>query len=321
MMRVAPTSDMMAEAAARLTSGGLVAFPTETVYGLGADATNGDAIARLYATKRRPLFNPLIVHVAEPAHARRYGILDDRALQLTNAFWPGPLTLVVPQRSDSPIASLATAGLDTVALRCPAHPVARALIAAAGCPVVAPSANRSGGVSATLAEHVAADFEDQDVVVIDDGASPIGVESTVTAVTPNGMVVLRAGAVLVSDMRDVVGAEHVVDQRDRTDNAAPNAPGQLSSHYAPRAPVRLNASKVNAGEALLGFGATLPKTTGRALNLSVSASLEEAAAHLFAHLRALDAAHPTAIAVMPIPDVGLGQAINDRLRRAAAPAT
>ncbi|MEM1307645.1 MAG: L-threonylcarbamoyladenylate synthase, partial [Pseudomonadota bacterium] len=299
--------------------GGLVAFPTETVYGLGADATNGDAIARLYATKHRPLLNPLIVHVAEPVHARRYGMLDDRALQLTDAFWPGPLTLVVPQRSDSPIASLATAGLDTVALRCSAHPVARALIAAAGCPVVAPSANRSGGVSATLAEHVAADFDGQDIVVIDGGASPIGVESTVAAIMANGVVLLRAGAVLVNDIAGVVGAEHVVDRRDRTDDAAPNAPGQLTSHYAPQAPVRLNASQVNAGEALLGFGVSMPPTTGRALNLSASGSLEEAAAHLFAHLRALDAMNPTAIAVMPIPDVGLGQAINDRLRRAAAP--
>jgi L-threonylcarbamoyladenylate synthase len=308
------------EAARVLTAGGLVAFPTETVYGLGADATNGAAVARLYAAKGRPRFNPLIVHVADPASAQRLGKFDAAASALTAAFWPGPLTLVLPKTHDCPVAELATAGLDTIAVRVPDHPVARALIAAAGRPLVAPSANRSGHVSPTTAAHVAADLSGRIDFILDGGSTPVGVESTIVACLSERPVLLRPGGVAraaIEESLDRLLSEPTPGQAD-----APPAPGMLASHYAPATRLRLGADKVEPQEALVAFGPNLPPGAARAvavLNLSPSGDLVEAAANLFAYLRVLDRVGARAIAVMPVPYEGLGEAINDRLARAAAP--
>jgi L-threonylcarbamoyladenylate synthase len=306
-----------------LADGGLVAFPTETVYGLGADATDGRAIARLYAAKGRPAFNPLIAHVTDGSAARRLGRFDPAAERLAAAFWPGPLTLVLPKAPGSTVADLATAGLDTIALRAPAHPVARALLAAFGRPIVAPSANRSGHVSPTTAEHVLADLAGRIDLVIDAGPTALGLESTIIACTDAAPALLRPGGIARDAIEAVLGVS-LTDAADRADAAAlaPAAPGMLDSHYAPRAALRLDSSVVNDGEALLAFGPNLPPGAERAvrvLNLSPTADLVEAAANLFSHLRALDRSGATTIAVMPVPPEGLGEAINDRLRRAAAP--
>lgn len=319
---ILPAGEAGAEAAARvLAAGGLVAFPTETVYGLGADAANATAIAHLYAAKGRPAFNPLIAHVADLAAARRIGRFDARALRLAEAFWPGPLTLVVPKTDDCPVADLATAGLDTVAIRIPAHPVAEAILRAFGGAVVAPSANISGHVSPTLAAHVESDLAGRIDLIVDGGPVAVGVESTIvgcldapTLLRPGGLSRERIEAVLGMPLaRPPVEAE--------SDDSQPLAPGMLASHYAPRANVRLNARDVAPGEALLAFGpAELSGLEGAVavMNLSPAADLDEAAANLFGYLRALDAKAPQAIAVMAIPEEGLGEAINDRLRRAAA---
>jgi L-threonylcarbamoyladenylate synthase len=310
-------------AARTLAAGGLVAFPTETVYGLGADATDGAAVARLYEAKDRPSFNPLIAHVADAAAARALARFDSGAQRLAAAFWPGPLTLVLPKRADCPVAELATAGLDTIAVRVPSHPIARAILMAFGRPVVAPSANRSGHVSPTTAQHVLADLRGRIELILDGGPTPMGLESTIIACLDRP-VLLRPGALPRTDIERLVAlaepprsatpAPHVDD--------LPIAPGALASHYAPRAPLRLNARHVEAHEALLAFGPTAVDGAARAvavLNLSPGGDLIEAAANLFSHLRALDASGAAAIAVMPVPRAGLGEAINDRLERAAAP--
>jgi L-threonylcarbamoyladenylate synthase len=309
------------DAAARiLGDGGLVAFPTETVYGLGADATSAAAVARLFAAKGRPSFNPLISHVAEATGARALAQFDASAETLAAAFWPGPLTLVLPKAPSCQVAALATAGLDTIAVRMPAHPVARALIVALGKPVVAPSANRSGHVSPTAAEHVLADLGERIDLVLDGGPSRVGVESTIVACLDGDVTLLRPGGLPRGAIERALG--RAVSAVAVDEDEAPLAPGMLASHYAPRAMLRLDAHDVRPGEALLGFGPTLPAGAERAakvLNLSARGDLIEAAANLFSHLRELDRAGVAHIAAMPIPHEGLGEAINDRLMRAAAP--
>jgi L-threonylcarbamoyladenylate synthase len=309
------TAEAIAEAVRRLAQGEFVAFPTETVYGLGADATNGRAVAAIFAAKGRPAFNPLIVHVPSLAEAERLGVFDATARKISETQWPGPLTLVVRKAEDCAIADLATAGLDTIAIRVPSHPVARALLAAFGRPVAAPSANPSGGVSPTTAAHVSADFGTS-ILVIDGGAAAVGLESTIVDMTNGEPILLRPGGVTREALERTLGRSIVVGGGSET---RPNAPGQLASHYAPSARVRLNARDTGPGEALLAFGPRVPQHNGPARNLSVSGDLIEAAANLFADLRALDQTGANTIAVMPIPEAGLGIAINDRLQRAAAP--
>jgi L-threonylcarbamoyladenylate synthase len=311
------------QAKAELATGGLVAFPTETVYGLGADATNDGAVAKLYAAKGRPSFNPLIAHVADLAAARRLAQFDDEALKLAGAFWPGPVTLVLCKLPTCPVGQLATAGLDTVAVRVPSHPVAREILLAFGKPVVAPSANRSGQVSPTSAQHVRADLAGRIDLIIDDGPCPVGVESTILGCVGR-TTLLRPGAVPRVAVERFLGRDIGIAAMldDAGADGQPVAPGMLASHYAPRATVRMNAVTVVPGEALLAFGQTLPDTADNAetiLNLSGRGQLVEAAANLFNYLRVLDSYGIGSIAVMPIPDEGLGEAINDRLRRAAAP--
>jgi L-threonylcarbamoyladenylate synthase len=311
--------DAVAAAARVLADGGLVAFPTETVYGLGADATNGAAVARLYAAKGRPSFNPLIAHVADVGAARQLARFDVTAERLAAAFWPGALTLVLPKAPGCPVSDLATAGLDTIAVRVPNHAVARDILAAFGKPIVAPSANRSGHVSPTTAPHVLADLAGHVELIVDGGPTPVGLESTIVACLGEPTL-LRPGGVARADIETVLGRP-LADAPASAKPDAPLAPGQLASHYAPRARLRLNAKDVREGEALLAFGRTLPPGAAQAatLNLSVTGDLVEAAANLFSHLRALDASDARTIAVMPIPHENLGEAINDRLRRAAAP--
>ncbi|MFN8831558.1 MAG: L-threonylcarbamoyladenylate synthase [Labrys sp. (in: a-proteobacteria)] len=306
-----------ARAAAILADGGLVAFPTETVYGLGADATSGRAVAGIYAAKGRPSFNPLIAHVATLHAAEREGVFDRRARRLANAFWPGPLTLVLPRAPTATVSDLATAGLDSVALRMPAHATARALIAALGRPIAAPSANRSGHVSPTTADHVLADLDGRIDAVIIGASADVGVESTILACLGDRVTLLRPGGVTRAMAEAVIG--EAIDDADGEAADRPLAPGRLASHYAPGAPVRLDAEAPRPGEAWLGFGAGGVPDGPLAVNLSPAGDLAEAAANLFACLRRLDAAHPAAIAVAPIPVDGLGEAIRDRLIRAAAP--
>ena len=317
---ILPAGPGTAETAGRtLAAGGLVAFPTETVYGLGADATNATAIARLYAAKGRPAFNPLIAHVTSLAAAQALAEFDDAAKKLAAAFWPGPLTLVLRKRPDCPVAELATAGLDTIAVRVPDHPVAREILHAFGRPIVAPSANRSGHVSPTTAAHVLADMRGRIDLIVDDGPTAVGVESTIVACLDGRVLLLRPGGVPRAELERVLGAP--LDDGPANDPDAPLAPGMLASHYAPRARLRLDAREVHGGEALLAFGSLPPgaEHAVRVLNLSPRGDIVEAATNLFAHLRALDASGATTIAVMPIPHDGLGEAINDRLARAAAP--
>jgi L-threonylcarbamoyladenylate synthase len=309
----------VAAAARSLAEGGLVAFPTETVYGLGADATNPAAIARLYQAKGRPSFNPLIAHVTDLSAGMRIGRFDATAIALAEAFWPGPLTLVLPKTDDCPVADLATAGLDTVAIRVPAHPVARAILRAFGGPVVAPSANLSGHVSPTTAAHVRSDLAGRIDLVLDGGAVAVGVESTIVGCFDAPML-LRPGGVPRDQIERVLGRALVQPQDTDSDTSQPLAPGMLASHYAPRTPLRLNAERVETGEALLAFGpGAVPGVNAATavMNLSAHGDLAEAAANLFGYLRALDARGARAIAVMPVPHHGLGEAINDRLRRAA----
>lgn len=315
--QILPVDEAALVAAARvLAQGGLVAFPTETVYGLGADAANPVAIARLYQAKGRPSFNPLIAHVFDLKAAQRIGRFDAPALALAEAFWPGPLTLVLPKTRDCAVADLATAGLDTVAIRVPAHKVARQILRAFGGAVVAPSANLSGHVSPTTALHVQSDLEGRIDLIIDGGPVEVGVESTIVGCfeTPK---LLRPGGVPRDGIERVLG--HALEQ-PAPDAVKPLAPGILGSHYAPRSRLRLNAESIEAGEALLAFGPAMPKGADGAkavMNLSTRGDLVEAAANLFSYLRALDSRAARAIAVMPIPQDGLGEAINDRLRRAA----
>jgi L-threonylcarbamoyladenylate synthase len=319
--QILPANEAAVTAAARcLAAGGLVAFPTETVYGLGTDAANARAIARLYEAKGRPLFNPLIATVGDIGAAMRIARFDATAIKLAEAFWPGPLTLVLPKTNDCPVADLATAGLDTIAIRVPAHPVARAILRAFGGPVVAPSANLSGHVSATTAAHVQSDLMGLIDLIVDGGAVPVGVESTIVGCFDAPML-LRPGGLPRGEIERVLGrsllrpAEHADEGTGQ-----PLAPGMLASHYAPRTRVRLNAADVEAGEALLAFGPdSVPgaEAASAAMNLSPRGDLAEAAANLFGYLRALDTQGARAIAVTPVPHHGLGEAINDRLRRAA----
>jgi L-threonylcarbamoyladenylate synthase len=304
------------EAARHLVEGRLVAFPTETVYGLGADATNARAVANLFDAKGRPRFNPLIVHVASLAAAEGLAEMTVAGRRLAEAFWPGPLTLVLKRRPGAPLSDLVTAGLDTVAIRMPDHPVAHALLAAVERPLAAPSANRSGRVSPTRAAHVADDLGDRVAMILDGGPTAHGLESTVLDATGDEVVLLRSGAIPVETIEAVMGRNIV---RKAPDPETPSSPGQLRSHYAPRARVRLNAVDLRESEALLAFGPNALKTSGPALNLSPTGDVVEAAANLFAALRVLDASGVETIAVMIISEEGLGEAINDRLRRAAAP--
>lgn len=304
-----PDREGIAEAARILREGGLVAVPTETVYGLAARADRDESVAAIYKAKGRPSFNPLIVHVADLEAAQALARFDARALQLADAFWPGPLTLVLPLREDAPVAAAVTAGLATVALRCPAHPVMRALIAETGLPLAAPSANRSGGVSPTDAAHVVSSLEDRLDAVIDAGACEAGLESTIIAVREGGRwQVLRPGPISERRIAAVLGtsSEAVTSQ-------AIEAPGQLASHYAPGKPVRLDAPTAQADEFHIGFGDVAGDVT-----LSASGDLDEAAARLYALLHEAAASQQKRIAVAPIPHDGIGTAINDRLRRAAA---
>jgi L-threonylcarbamoyladenylate synthase len=316
----------MAKAAETLASGGLVAFPTETVYGLGAHACDGVAVARIFAAKGRPSFNPVIVHVPDAAAAFALVDADDRARRVAEAFWPGPLTMILPRRADCPVSDLCAAGLPTLAVRVPAHPAAQSLLRACGFPVAAPSANISGTVSATTPQHVADGLGDRIDLIVAGGACMVGLESTVLDLSGPDAVVLRPGAVTAEDIADVLGVPVAIDLGDHD---APKSPGQLLRHYAPGIPVRLNAVDLLPGEALLAFGsikfmgvrgggaaAGLPDGARR--NLSETGDLYEAAANLFRMLRELDRPGHTAIAVMNVPDTGLGVAINDRLRRAAA---
>lgn len=315
MRRVAADNQAIAAAASEIQQGGLVAFPTETVYGLGADATNGRAVAAVFAAKIRPRFNPLIVHVPNASVAMSHANWTPEAAALAQAFWPGPLTLVLPRLAHTPIAELVSAGLPTLAFRSPSHPVARALIEAAGVPIAAPSANRSGHVSATTAAHVAQDLGGAVHLILDAGPCALGIESTVVGLAGERPTLLRSGAISRAEIERVLG-------RALTRGPAeghPEAPGGLPSHYAPRAALRLNATDPSPGEAFLGFGPAASAAGALTLNLSPAGDLLEAAANLFAHLRALDASGVTVIAVAPVPDTGLGEAINDRLRRAAAP--
>jgi L-threonylcarbamoyladenylate synthase len=305
MMAASPSA--IAEAARILSGGGLVAFPTETVYGLGADAGNGEAVAAIFAAKGRPRFNPLIVHVESMEQAQLHAEFCETARALAKALWPGALTLVLPRRADSSLSHLVSAGLDTVALRVPSGAIARDLLRAGGRPIAAPSANPSGKVSATTAAHVADGLNGKVDVILDGGPCPLGLESTVIGFDNGKPVLLRPGAVARADIEKVAGALAVADAQIRS-------PGQLENHYAPRAALRLNAQAPRDGEVLLGFGTA----SGARLNLSPRGDLKEAAANLFAMLRELDKS-AAAIAVSPIPQAGLGEAINDRLRRAAAP--
>lgn len=295
----------IAEAAAIIAAGGCVATPTETVYGLAADATNADAVAGIYAAKGRPSFNPLIVHVADRRAAEAIAMFDRDARALADAFWPGPLTLVLPLRPDAPIAGLVTAGLSTVAIRVPQHRAMQALLAACGKPLAAPSANASGSISPTRAAHVAASLADRIPLIIDDGATSGGIESSIVAVGPQPRL-LRPGPISAAEIereigRWLAGAGEAIE-----------APGQLASHYAPRKPLRLNATDARDGEWLIGFGAVAGDDT-----LSATGDLTEAAARLFDALHRADASDRTAIAVASVPDDGIGLAINDRLQRAA----
>lgn len=299
--------ETLALAAGILSQGGLVAMPTETVYGLAADAANPDAVVRLYEAKGRPRFNPLIAHVADQAMAAQEAVFSPLAEALAAAFWPGPLTLVLPVAASAAVCQLARSGLDTVALRCPAHAAASALIHNFGRPLVAPSANRSGHVSPTSADHVSADLGDRIDLILDGGPCPVGIESTILAVEGDRVIVLRSGAVPVERIEAAIGRPVA-----RAAGDAVTAPGMLKSHYAPKARLRLNALQREAGEAYLGFD--LGPVAD--MNLSPTGDVAEAAANLFAMLRALDARFDR-IAVAPVPQDGLGEAINDRLARAA----
>ena len=319
--QILPAGEAAVAAAARaLAEGGLVAFPTETVYGLGADAANPAAVAGIYRAKGRPAFNPLIAHVGDLTAARRIARFDAAAAALAEAFWPGPLTLVLPKTDHCAVADLATAGLDTVAIRIPAHPVAREILRVFGGPVVAPSANISGHVSPTTAAHVQSDLAGRIDLIVDGGPVAVGVESTIIGCFDEPML-LRPGGLPRAEIERVLGrALREAPTEAESGSAQPLAPGMLASHYAPRARVRLDAQRLEPGEALLGFGLGAISGIDAAsmvMNLSERGDLDEAAANLFGHLRALDSKGVRTIAVMPIPNEGLGEAINDRLRRAA----
>ena len=308
---VAANDESVNEAARHLRAGRLVALPTETVYGLAADATNEDAVMALYRIKDRPRFNPLIVHVLDLKKAREIGEFDALSEALAKRFWPGPLTLVVRRARHCPVSKVVSAGLDTVALRVPSHPVMRAVLERAGVPLAAPSANPSGGVSPTEARHVAEAMGAEIPLILDGGSCRHGVESTVIRVLEGRTLLLRPGAIPRAEIEAVTGP--LVDPNAEEGSS----PGRLAGHYAPKTPVRLEATSVDSDECLLAFGIPIAGHPKAVRNLSLRGDLGEAAANLFGHLRALDKVSCRAIAVMPVPDYGLGEAINDRLRRAA----
>lgn len=306
---VLQADDAAVSAAADLLRGGqIVAIPTETVYGLAADASNADAVAKIYAAKGRPDFNPLIVHVPDKAAAEQLAVFDALADRLAAAFWPGPLTLVLPLKDDAPVTKAVAAGLPTIAIRCPTHPVMQAVLAASGLNLAAPSANKSGGISPTRAEHVLASLGGAVPMILDAGPCSAGLESTIVAVRQNGWQILRPGPLTLEDITVVAGCPPLAS----TDKVI-EAPGQLVSHYAPSKPLRLNAETARVGEWLIGFGALVGDD-----NLSAASDLAQAAARLFDALHRADASDAKAIAVAPIPHHGIGVAINDRLARAAA---
>jgi L-threonylcarbamoyladenylate synthase len=309
-IRLAATA--LEQAAALLRAGELVAFPTETVYGLGGDATNDESVAAIFAAKGRPRFNPLIVHLSRADEAEKIAQIDSRAALLMQRFWPGPLSLVLRRAPQCKVSLLASAGLDTLALRVPSHPLAIELLRSVGRPIAAPSANRSGRISPTTADHVLSELGGRIAAVLDGGPCRVGIESTVIDLTGKTPLVLRQGGVAAEEVEALLGPLAAP-----AGGEAPRAPGMLASHYAPNLPLRLDATSVEAGEALLAFGPDSPSGAKETLYLSKSRDVREAAANLFTMLRAVDRADFTAIAVMPIPEQGLGRAINDRLRRAA----
>ena len=302
----------ISKAATLLRDGALVAFPTETVYGLGADATNDAAVARIFAAKQRPQFNPLISHVADVEAAFRLGVFSKDAEKLAATIWPGPLTIVVERRQDCRVSLLCSAGLSSIALRVPAHPLALQVLRIVDRPIAAPSANRSGSISPTTADHVRKSLGDAVDMILDGGPSTIGVESTVVRFTDDGPYLLRSGGVARETLDNILGRHVMTPTRYHTEL---HAPGQLESHYAPKAQLRLDAAAPEWGEAYLGFGAY----DHGPWTLSRTGNLQEAAANLFKLLHAIDDSLPERIAVAPIPMTGLGEAINDRLTRAAAP--
>lgn len=297
------------DAVARLRGGGLVAVPTETVYGLAADSTDAAAVAEIYRAKGRPDFNPLIVHVPDLEAARGLGQFDELAVRFARAFWPGPLTLVVPKAENCPVAAAVTAGLATIALRVPAHPVMRELLAASGLCLAAPSANRSGGISPTTADHVSRSLGKAAPLILDGGPCERGIESTIVAVDGGNYRILRPGPVTPDQLEAVAGQPAITAVSGKIE-----APGQLASHYAPAKPVRLDAQAAEADEYLIGYGPVAGD-----MNLSEGADLAEAASRLFAALHKAEASEKPKIAVAPIPGTGIGMALNDRLRRAASP--
>jgi L-threonylcarbamoyladenylate synthase len=305
----------IARAAEILRAGHLVAFPTETVYGLGADATNDRAVAAIFEAKGRPRFNPLIVHLPNFEQATNCVQINELARAAAERFWPGPLTLVLPRRADTHISYLCSAGLDTLAVRVPGHSVAQDLLAALDRPLAAPSANASGGVSPTTAAHVADSLDGRVDLILDGGPCAVGLESSVLDLTGGRPLLLRPGGIPKEELEATLGSI----EEDSSQEDAPRSPGRLASHYAPGQPLRLQAREVNPDEALLAFGPAPPAGARTTLNLSQNGDFVEAAANLFAMLHALDDPRHAAIAVMPIPELGLGAAINDRLRRAAAP--
>ncbi|MDP9127215.1 MAG: L-threonylcarbamoyladenylate synthase [Pseudomonadota bacterium] len=310
------TAPSIERAAQLLEQGGLVAFPTETVYGLGADATNGEAVAAIYAAKGRPQFNPLIIHISSTADLDSHIVWNDTARLLASQFWPGPLTLVLPRRKDSSVSLLASAGLDTLAVRLPAHPVAEALLRAFGKPIAAPSANLSGKLSPTTALHVAEALGEKAGLILAGGRSKVGLESTVLDLTLTRPAILRHGGVTREQLEKILGS--VDELTSGEGDQARSSPGQLASHYAPDLPLRLNVEFIMDSEALLAFGPDFGiKGGAKRLNLSPDGDLNEAAANLFSMLRKLDDPSFSGIAVMRVPEAGLGAAINDRLRRAA----
>jgi len=319
--------DTIATAVKFLAEGKLVAFPTETVYGLGGNALSDAAVAAIYEAKGRPTFNPLIVHVASQAEAEKYVMFNETAKKLAAAFWPGPMTLVLLRRADCKLSLLVSAGLDTVAIRVPAHPLAQALLKETQLPIAAPSANKSGRISPTQASHVE-ELREKVAMIFDGGACPVGIESTVVDVSESMPVILRPGSITREEIEKIIPPSTLPPQAGGVQQKSPpftggikggnlKSPGMLERHYAPSKPLRLNATAIEPGEALLAFGK--PFAGAEIIeNLSAKGDLKEAAANLFRMLRALDASEAKAIAVMPIPEEGLGVAINDRLKRAAA---
>jgi L-threonylcarbamoyladenylate synthase len=315
---VEPDADGLALAIAALRRGRLVAFPTETVYGLGADARNDKAVASIFEAKGRPAHNPLIIHVKDLETARLYGCFDELSLKLAEHFWPGPLTLVVPRLDDAGLSPLISAGLETIALRVPLNKVARSLLAGFDGPVAAPSANPSGLLSPTEAEHVEDMMGDRVALILDDGPCEQGLESTILGFEEGQLTLLRPGALPKQQIEAFIGQSLKTHEGEGDAPEAPSAPGQFSSHYAPNARLRLNALEGREGELMLAFGPDAPKGTP-GVNLSPTGDLQEAAVNLYAYLHLLDDTGIATIAVMPVPNEGLGEAINDRLNRAGAP--